>query len=103
MTIDEYTDEDLLAFFESSDRVWPSESDLAATLGAVIVAQGSFISHAPADADLGRRLRRGCTHDGRGCHSAPDHGMTADAVARAADVALHRSKRNGRDRWTLAT
>jgi diguanylate cyclase (GGDEF)-like protein len=37
-----------------------------------------------------------------GISSYPEHGSTADAVVRAADTALRRSKRAGRDRITLA-
>ena len=38
-----------------------------------------------------------------GVACAPDHGMTADVVVRAADEALYRSKRRGGGHWMLAT
>jgi diguanylate cyclase (GGDEF)-like protein len=38
-----------------------------------------------------------------GVACAPWHGATADAVVGAADRAMYESKKNGRNRWTLAT
>lgn len=38
-----------------------------------------------------------------GVACAPWHGVTMEAVSRAADMALYVSKRNGGNRWTLAT
>jgi diguanylate cyclase (GGDEF)-like protein len=38
-----------------------------------------------------------------GVACAPDHGVTAEAVAGAAGRAMYESKKSGRNRWTLAT
>jgi two-component system cell cycle response regulator len=38
-----------------------------------------------------------------GVACAPGHGATAETVVRAADRATYESKRNGSNRWTLAT